>query len=327
MRRRELLTGLLASTTLGAVRAQQSSSKIWRVACLYPATLGDPERAVWGAFVSEMRSRGYIEGKNLVLDLRDAKGLMDRIPPIMDDLIALRPDVIIPIGNQATEAAQHATSTIPIVMWSTVDPVRWGYVSSLARPGGNTTGAGTVAGATYSKAVELLHLLVPAAHRVAVLYGQGQNPTFDQVYLDFVKKAVEAIGLTFVPISAPTPADRDRDFAEIEAKGCEALFVALTGQHIGPAIPSRAAKSKLPTVYQIRNFVEDGGLASYGEDHMQIARRCAYLVDRIFKGTPPADLPVEEPVTFELAVNLKAAAAIGLTIPDAILARADRVIE
>ena len=190
MRRRELLTGLLASTTLGAVRAQQSSSKIWRVACLYPATLGDPERAVWGAFVSEMRSRGYIEGKNLVLDLRDAKGLMDRIPPIMDDLIALRPDVIIPIGNQATEAAQHATSTIPIVMWSTVDPVRWGYVSSLARPGGNTTGAGTVFVATYGKAIELLHLLVPAAHRVAVLYAASGQETIDQVYLDLMKKAV-----------------------------------------------------------------------------------------------------------------------------------------
>ena len=133
--------------------------------------------------------------------------------------------------------------------------------------------------------------------------------------------------MTFVPISAPTPADLDRAFAEIEAKECEGLFVPMTQAHIGPAIPSCAAKSKLPTVYQIRNFVEDGGLASYGEDHMQIARRCAYLVDRIFKGTPPADLPVEEPVTFELAVNLKAAAAIGLTIPDAILARADRVIE
>ena len=322
MLRRDLLAGLLASATASAVRAQQSSSKIWRVACLYPATLGDPERAVWGAFVSEMRSRGYIEGKNLVLDLRDAKGLMDRIPPIMDDLIALRPDVIIPIGNQATEAAQHATSTIPIVMWSTVDPVRWGYVSSLARPGGNTTGAGTVFVATYGKAIELLHLLVPAAHRVAVLLSGPSQ----QRFLASARKAAEAMGLNVVPISAPTPADLDRAFAEMVAKQCEALFVPLT-PHNGPAIPLLAAKSKLPAVYQLRNLVEDGGLASYGEDHMQIARRSAYLVDRIFKGTRPSDLPIEEPVTFILAVNLKAAAALGLTIPDAILARADRVIE
>ena len=327
MRRRDLLAGLLASATASAVHAQQSSSKIWRVACLYPATLGDPEREVWGAFVSELRSRGYIEGKNLVLDLRDAKGLLERIPPIMGELIALRPDVIVAIGNHVVAAAQHATATIPIVMWSTVDPVRFGYVSSLARPGGNTTGAGTVWDVTLSKAFELLHLLAPAAHRVAVLYAPRPTTTFDQVYADLVKKAAEAIGLAVVPILAPTPADLDRAFAEIEAKECEALFVPMTSQHIGPAIPSRAAKSKLPAVYQLRNFVEDGGLASYGEDHKEIARRAAYLVDRIFKGTRPADLPVEEPVTFELAVNLKAAAAIGLTIPEAILARADKVIE
>src|SRR5215471_8493450 len=182
MRRRDLLAGLLASATASAVHAQQSSSKIWRVACLYPATLGDPEREVWGAVVSELRSRGYIEGKNLVLDLRDAKGLLERIPPIMGELIALRPDVIVAIGNHVVAAAQHATATIPIVMWSTVDPVRFGYVSSLARPGGNTTGAGTVWDVTLSKAFELLHLLAPAAHRVAVLYAPRPTTTFDQVY-------------------------------------------------------------------------------------------------------------------------------------------------
>jgi putative ABC transport system substrate-binding protein len=325
MRRRDLLAGVLATATASAVHAQQPSSKVWRVAALYPGTLGDPERGVWGAFVSELGSRGYIEGKNLILDLRDAKGLPERVPPIMDELIALRPDVIVPIGNSPTAAAQHATATIPIVMWSVVDPVRYGLVSSLAHPGGNTTGAGTVAGATLSKAVELLHLFAPAAHRVAVLW----SPTdFDLApYFDWVKKAAEAMGLTVVQlISAPTPADLDRAFAEIVAKECEALFVPLS-YHIGPAIPSRAAKSKLPAVYQLRNFVEDGGLASYGEDHKEIARRVAYLVDRIFKGTRPADLPVEEPVTFELAVNLKAAAAIGLTIPEAVLALADKVIE
>ena len=181
---------------------------------------------------------------------------------------------------------------------------------------------------SISKVVKLLHLLVPAAHRMAVLWAPGSGSlTWDLAYLELVEKAAEAVGLTVVLISAPTPADLDRAFAEIEAKECEALFVPMTAVHIGPAIPSRAAKSKLPAVYQLRNFVEAGGLASYGEDHKEIARRAAYLVDRIFKGARPADLPVEEPVTFELAVNLKAAAVIGLTIPDAILARADKVIE
>src|SRR5215468_5400106 len=122
MRRRDLLAGLLATTTASAVRAQQSSSKVWRVAALYPLPLGDPEREVWGAFVSELRSRGYIEGKNVVLDLRSADGLAERVAPVIDELIASRPDVIIPIGNPSTAAAQHATATIPIVMWSVVDP-------------------------------------------------------------------------------------------------------------------------------------------------------------------------------------------------------------
>jgi putative tryptophan/tyrosine transport system substrate-binding protein len=326
MRRRDLLAGVLATATASAVHAQQPFSKVWRVAALYPGTLGDPERGVWAAFVSELGSRGYIEGKNLILDLRDAK-LPERVPPIMDELIALRPDVIVAIGNSVTAAAQHATATIPIVMWSVVDPVRNGLVSSLAHPGGNTTGAGTVAGVTLSKAIELLHLLAPAAHRVAVLWFPPTDGVDLVPYFDWVKKAADAMGLTVVQlISAPTPADLDRAFAEIVAKECEALFVPLS-YHIGPAIPSRAAKSKLPAVYQLRNFVEDGGLASYGEDHKEIARRVAYLVDRIFKGTRPADLPVEEPVTFELAVNLKAAAAIGLTIPEAVLALADKVIE
>jgi putative ABC transport system substrate-binding protein len=276
------------------------------------------------AFLCELGSRGYIEGKNLVLDLREANGLLERIPALMGQLIALHPDVIVAVGSPVIAAAQYATATIPIVMWSVIDPVRFGFISSLAHPGGNTTGTTAVSDVYMSKAVELLHLLVPAAHRIAVL----QSPSQAQpLLLGLVKKAAEAIGLIVVPISAPTPADLDLAFSEIAAKECEALFVPLQPTHNGPAIPLRAAKSKLPAVYQLLNFVEDGGLASYSEDHKQIARRSAYLVDRIFKGTRPSDLPVEEPVTFILAVNLKAAAAIGLTIPEAILARADKVIE
>jgi putative ABC transport system substrate-binding protein len=206
-------------------------------------------------------------------------------------------------------------------MWSVLDPVGFGYISSLARPGGNTTGTTAASDVSSSKAVELLHLLVPAARRIAVL-----DVLAVPFYVVQAKKAVETLGLTVVPISAPTSADLDRAFAEMLAKECEALFVPLTS-YTGPAIPLLAAKSKLPAVYQLLNFVEDGGLASYAEDHKEIARRSAYFVDRIFKGTRPSDLPVEEPVTFILAVNLKAAGAIGLTIPEAILARADKVIE
>ena len=324
MRRRDLLAGLLAATTASTLWAQQPSSKVWRVALCYPGTIGGPEREVVEVFRSELGRLGYVEGKNLVFDLWEANGRLERIPALMDKLIALHPDVIVAVGNQVVAAAQHATATIPIVMWSVVDPVRFGFVSSLARPEGNTTGTTAVPDVSTSKAVELLHLLVPAAHRIAVL----QSPSQAQpLLLGLVKKAAEAIGLIVVPISAPTPADLDLAFSEIAAKECEALFVPLQPTHNGPAIPLRAAKSKLPAVYQLLNFVEDGGLASYSDDHRQIARRSAYLVDRIFKGTRPADLPVEEPVTFILAVNLKAAAALGLTIPESILARADKVIE
>jgi len=324
MRRRDLLAGLLATTTVSAVRAQQSSSKVWRVALCYPGTIGGPEREVVEVFRSELGRLGYVEGKNLVFDLWEANGRLERIPALMDKLIALHPDVIVAVGNQVVAAAQHATATIPIVMWSVVDPVRFGFVSSLARPEGNTTGTTAVPDVSTSKAVELLHLLVPSAHRIAVLHASGPATP---LFLAQAKKAAETMGLTIVPISAPTPADLERAFAEIVAKECEALFVPLTAAHNGPAIPLLAARSKLPAVYQLLNLVEDGGLASYSEDHKQIARRSAYLVDRIFKGTRPSDLPIEEPVTFILAVNLKAAAALGLTIPDAILARADRVIE
>jgi putative ABC transport system substrate-binding protein len=324
MRRRDILLFLIGSVIWSAqVRAQQSSSKILRVAFLYPGAIGDAERPVWEAFLSELGSRGYIEGKNFVLHRREANGRIERVPALIDELITLRPNVIVVVTTNGAVAAQHATATIPIVMWGAVDPVGFGLVSSLARPGGNITGTTAMSDVSVSKAVELLHLLAPAAHRLAVLMSSGAA---QPLHLAFAKKAAEAMGLIVVPISAPTAADLDSAFAEIMAKQCDALLVPIDVA-IRPSIPSLAAKSKIPAVYQLGNFVDIGGLASYGASQKQIARRTAYYVDKILKGTSPSDLPVEEPVTFELAVNLKTAAALGLTIPDAILARADRVIE
>jgi putative tryptophan/tyrosine transport system substrate-binding protein len=198
-----------------------------------------------GTFYSELGSRGYIEGKNLILDVREANGRLERIPALMDELIALRPDVIVAVSNQVVAAAQHATATIPIVMWSVLDPVRFGLVSSLARPGGNSTGTTIMSDASMGKAVELVHLLVPAAHRVAVLMGSGPG---QPVLLELTKKAAEAMGLIVVPISAPAPADLDRAFEEMVAKKCDALFVLINPAHSGPAIPLRAAKLKLPAL-------------------------------------------------------------------------------
>ncbi len=325
MRRRDILLFLTGSVIWSAqVWAQQSSSKILRVAFLYPGTIGDAERPVWEAFLSELGSRGYIEGKNFVLHRREANGRIERVPALIDELITLRPDVIVVVTTIGAVAAQHATATIPIVMWGAVDPVGFGLVSSLARPGGNITGTTAMSDVSVSKAVELLHLLVPAAHRLAVLMSSGAAA--HPLHLALAKKAAEPMGWIVVPLSAPTAADLDNAFAEMVAKQCDALLVPIDVA-IRPSIPSLAAKSKIPAVYQLGNFVDIGGLASYGASQKQIARRTAYYVDKILKGTSPSDLPVEEPVTFELAVNLKTAAALGLTIPDAILARADRVIE
>jgi putative ABC transport system substrate-binding protein len=267
---------------------------------------------------------GYIEGKDFVLDRREANGRLERVPALINELVNLGPDVIVVVSMPAATAAQQATTTIPIVMWSAADPVSFGLVSNLARPRGNIAGTSTMSDVSVSKALEPLHLLLPAARRVAVLMSSGN--VVQLLHLELTKRSAEAMGLIVIPISAPTAADLDQAFAEMVAKECEALFVPVDAA-IRSSIPLLAAKSKLPAVYQLSNYVDIGGLASYGASPKQIARRTAYYVDRILKGTSPADLPVEEPTTFELVINLKTAAALGLTIPDTILARADRVIE
>jgi putative ABC transport system substrate-binding protein len=221
MRRRDILLFLTGSVIWSAqVRAQQSSSKILRVAFLYPGTIGDAERPVWETFLSELGSRGYIEGKNFVLHRREANGRIERVPALIDELITLRPDVIVVVTTIGAVAAQHATATIPIVMWGAVDPVGFGLVSSLARPGGNITGTTAMSDVSVSKAVELLHLLVPAANRLAVLMSSGAAA--QPLHLALAKKAAEAMGLIVVPLSAPTAADLDNAFAEMVVKQCDA---------------------------------------------------------------------------------------------------------
>ena len=324
MRRRDILLYFTGAVIWPKqVGAQQSFAKMRRVAVLYPGTIGDAERPVWEAFLKELANLGYIEGKNIVIDRREANGRIERLPTLVDELITLHPDVMVIVTTTATETARRATATIPIVMWGVVDPIGFGLIKSLARPGANITGTTVMSEVSISKAVELLHLLVPGARRVGVLVSSG---SIQPLHFGLAKKAAEALGLTVIPVSTPTAADLDRAFAEMATMECEAVFVPID-LGIRPAIPLLAAKSKLPAVYQLVNFVEIGGLAGYGASQIQTARRTACYVDRILKGANPADLPVEEPTTFELAINLKTAAALGLTIPDAILARADRVIE
>lgn len=304
-------------------RAQQSSKKVWRIAYLYPGSLAFPaDRAIFGVFRAEIATLGYVEGKSLIIDDRSAEGKLERLPSFLTELIALRPDVIVAITTPAIAAAQNATSTIPIIMAPSVDPIGSGFIKSMAHPGGNITGMAAMSGDAVGKAIELLHDVLPSANRIAVL--MSNNPSHSWHY-GMAEVAVRSLGLTPIPVLASTPDDLVQAFEIMKKENCDALFVL--GDVTRPAIVTLAASSRIPAIYQSSPYVPLGGLASYHANIEAIYRKAAQYCDKIFKGADPADLPVEQPVIFELALNLKTAASLGLTFPDSVLARADKVIE
>jgi putative tryptophan/tyrosine transport system substrate-binding protein len=325
MQRRELIAllgGVAASWSLPTI-AQQPSGKVWRVAWLSPTFADTPaDREINEAFRAEMQHLGYVEGKNLIVDSRFGEGHIERLPILMSELIALRPDVIVAMATPAIAAAQRATSTIPIVMAPATDPIGSGFIKSLAYPGGNISGVANMYGDAIGKSVEVLHTILPAAKRIAVL--MSANPNHPKQYA-LAEAAVKALNLTAIAIIARTPADLQPAFREMKLQNCDALFVL--ADPIQPTIPSLANEARIPAIYQISSYVDMGGLASYGAALPPMFRKAAQYIDKIFKGASPAELPVEQPVVFELAVNLKTTAALGLTIPDAVIARADKVIE
>lgn len=324
MRRRDFIGVIGASiAALPEVLAQQSPRKVWRVSYLYPGSLDNPaDRVIFDVFRSEMRALGYVEGKNLLLDSRSANGRVEQLPALVSELLALRPDVFVAIATPAIAAVQRATSTVPIVMAPATDPVGSGFVKSLAHPGGNLTGMANMNGDAIGKSVELLHSIVPAAKRIAVL--MSTNPTHPWQY-GLAEAASKSLGLIPIPVAARTTAELEGAFEEMKQESCDALLVLADPTR--PTIVSLAAKFKIPTIYQASIYVEMGGLASYGSANEAIFRKVAQYVDKICKGANPAELPVEQPVVFDLAVNLKTAAALGLTVPDSVVARADKVIE
>jgi putative ABC transport system substrate-binding protein len=222
----------------------------------------------------------------------------------------------------AIGAAQKATSTIPIVMMPATDPVGSGFVKSLAHPGGNITGMANMFGDTVGKSMELLHRLLPATKRVAIL--ASSNPAHPQ-QLTIASEAAKTLGINPIPVIAPNQSDLEQAFEEMTAERCEALFVL--ADPVRPPIVALAAKAKIPAVYQFAGYVVLGGLASYGVKFDAVYRKGAEYTARIFKGANPAEMPVEQPVVFELAINLKTAKELGLNIPEGILARADKIIE
>jgi putative ABC transport system substrate-binding protein len=319
MRRREFIT-LVGCAAAWPLTATAQQAKVWRVGYLVPTFLASD--GLLGAFVKEMNSLGYTEGINLILDKRAAEGHNDRLPALANELVTLHPDAIVAVATPAIAAAQRATSKIPIIMTPATDPIGSGFVQSFAHPGGNLTGLANMYGDLTAKLLEVLHLILPDAKKIAVL--MSSNPTHLPLY-KVASAAAEAIGLSTIPIVAPTVADLDQAFQAIGKNHCDAVYVL--ADPIRPTIVSLAAAARIPTVYQIGEFVEAGGLASYGPNLELLFRRSAHYVDSILKGTNPADLPVEQPTKFELVINLKTAKSLGLSIPESVVLLADKAIE
>ena len=310
----------------GVVVDAQQPGKVPRIGYLSGGNSSSDNSALNEAFRQGLRELGYVEGKNVAIEWRYAEGKLDRVPALAAELVRLKVDVIVTGGQGATGPAHEATNTIPIVMTQDPDPVRNGFVASLARPGGNVTGFSTLAPEISGKQMELLKEIVPKLARVAVL-GTSTNPANAQS----LREVEVAAGALAVKLQYQDVRDRrDIETAFRAASKERPDAVLAVGSPVLNAhrtqIADLAIKSRLPTMYWRADIVEAGGLMSYGVSFADLNRRAATYVDKILKGAKPADLPVEQPKKFELVINLKTAKQIGVTIPPNVLARADRVI-
>jgi len=283
------------------------------------------------AFRQGLRDLGYVEGRNVVIEYRDAEGKLERLPALAAELVALKVDVIVTGGGTPTAlAAKQATRTVPIVFIAVGDPVTSGLVTSLARPGGNVTGLTSLAPELVGKWLELLTQAVPGVSRVAFLWQPGViGERTEKDMLKAADVAARALGVRLQFVEARGPADIDRAFSDMTRTRAGALTVLPYAMFNSERrrLVDLAAKNRLPTVYSFREYVDAGGLMAYGPNLADLIRRAATYVDKILKGAKPADLPVEQPTKFELVINLKTAKALGLTIPPSLLGRADEVIQ
>jgi len=308
-----------------AAQAQQRA-KVPKVGWLSDGLRGSTTSSLHEAFLHALRDLGYVEGQNLVMERRDAEGNLARLPDLAAQLVGLKVDVIVTLGVPGTRAAMQATTTIPIVMAESGDPVGTGLVASLARPGGNVTGLSTMGADIPGKQLQLLKEAAPQIARVAVLY----NPTFaaDVLGVREAQAAGPALGLTIVPLEARTSDELDDQLAVMARVHAEALLTfgdSFTMAHQRRLLDF-AATHQVPAIYAWRESVDAGGLMSYGPSLRDFYRHAATYVHKIVQGTKPADLPVEQPTKFELVLNLKTAKALGLTIPPTLLVLADEVI-
>jgi len=282
------------------------------------------------AFLQGLRDLGYVEGRNVVIEYRDAEGKPERLPALAAELVALRVDVIVAGGTPHALAAYQATRILPIV-FAAADVVTGGRVASLARPGGNVTGVAVITQEELiGKRLELLKQAVPGVSRVAVLWQPGaQSERTEKDILMRAEVAARALGLRVQFVEARSPKDFDRAFSEMTGARAGALTMVTSSMMFTSRrrLVDLAAKNRLPTASTFREYADDGGLMAYGPSVPDLFRRAATYVDKILKGAKPGDLPIEHPMKYELVINLKTAKALGLTIPPSLLSRADQIIE
>jgi putative ABC transport system substrate-binding protein len=316
--------GILAGPL--AAEAQPAAERTYTVGTLSVGFNDDPAHDWWQPFLDAMRELGYVEGRNLVLKRASAAGRPDRLPGLAGNLVRAKVDVIVTTSMRETRAARQATSTIPIVMTFAQDPVAYGLVASLARPGGNVTGLTSLVPGLRQKYVELLKEALPSASRFAVI---ATPPGLVPDNLRELEAATRALGmsLSLLPVHGPN----DFEGALIQARKDGVAGIIATADPVTfenqRTFVQLLLKHRLPAIYWTREYVDAGGLMTYSANLADLRRHAAIYVDKIFKGARPADLPIEQPTKFELVINIKTAKALGLTIPPSLLQRADQVIE
>jgi putative ABC transport system substrate-binding protein len=328
MRRREFIV-LLTGTAMAwpiAVHTQQPASKLYRIGMLETVSPA-LNAANLNAFSKGLQELGYVEGKNCVIEYRSADGVAERFPHFAAELVRLKVDIIVTRGTPATQAANAATSTIPVVMASVGEPVEAGLVASLARPGGNVTGVSVFANELAGKRVELVNELLPGISRIALLNNMSNPVTPPQ--WEETKRAAREFGLQTDFLDVRSGSDIGPAFDTALARRVDVLLVGIDAvtQANRQLIVDSAGRKRLPAIYGSREFVEAGGLMTYGVSYPQVYFHIARLVDKILKGVKPGDIPVEQPTKFEFVVNLKTAKALGITFPPSIMVQADEVIE
>ena len=320
-----VLTLSLALPTLAA-EAQETANKA-HVGVL----LLTPRAGAGGTYIEALRGGlrelGYVEGQNLLLEIRSAEGRPDRLPRLAAEILGTRPDVLVTAGSEAILTLKRATDVVPIVMATVMDPVALGITPSLAKPGGNLTGLAILSLELTSKRLQLLKEAFPRLSRVAVLWNPD-NPG-NALVLKEVEIAAQALGLRWQGFAVQRPDKLVEAFEAVVGAQCNGILAiedSVLFSHLSRIVES-AARSRLPAMYAFRQFADAGGLMSYGPNTPDSFRRAAVYVHKILKGAKPADLPIEQPTKFELVINLKTAKALGLTMPQTLLLRADHVIE